>query len=403
MPFKSEKQRKWMHANKPKMAKKWEKEEKSVEEDRDYKAEYKKYGSSTKAKKYRAELNKYNRQKGTYGNGDGKDASHKGGKIVGFEAESKNRGRAEKSRLKKESVNEGKVEPKVKSRLNVLAKRLTDLKRADTQLEKSMWEAVMEYTKIYNMVKDGKYFETAGFKQLPGSLELNHKRFSQKFSKSLDSIIKSTKDSVKRLQLKESVNEATSLGADMLLGGLAQVVRKAGMKPKTAKMMGGGFKVSKRDKVGFKMDVEIRGFNKKKTFKLQFEMERGMLYVIIKNKPVKLGKYTMVNPTAQNLKKLGSALIGETVNEADDHELEMAHGQLERSIEYSQMILKKLQDGGYDELPGWVQGKLTKSMDYLQSVFNYYDGKDGLDEAIPMKAFSSPEAKKHIDLSLIHI
>ena len=129
-----------MHANKPKMAKKWEKEEESVneakgtitvskkemvqlhndgqiekdgivivyedsvKEDRDYKAEYKKYGSSTKAKKYRAELNQYNRKKGTYGNGDGKDASHKGGKIVGFEAESKNRGRAEKSRLKKESV-----------------------------------------------------------------------------------------------------------------------------------------------------------------------------------------------------------------------------------------------------------------------------------------------------------
>ena len=74
-----------------------------VSEDRDYKAEYKKFQSSTKAKKYRAELNKYNRQKGTYGNGDGKDASHKGGKIVGFEAQSKNRGRAEKSRLKKEA------------------------------------------------------------------------------------------------------------------------------------------------------------------------------------------------------------------------------------------------------------------------------------------------------------
>ena len=55
-----------------------------VKEDRDYKDEYKKFQSSTKAKKYRAELNKYNRQKGTYGNGDGKDASHKGGKIVGF-------------------------------------------------------------------------------------------------------------------------------------------------------------------------------------------------------------------------------------------------------------------------------------------------------------------------------
>ena len=66
---------------------------------RDYKAEYKKFQSSTKAKKYRAELNKYNRKKGTYGNGDGKDASHKKGKIVGMEDQSVNRGRAEKSRL----------------------------------------------------------------------------------------------------------------------------------------------------------------------------------------------------------------------------------------------------------------------------------------------------------------
>lgn len=70
------------------------------ESERDYKEEYKKYQSSPKMKKYRAELNKYNRDKGTYGNGDGKDASHKGGKIAGFESESKNRGRREKSRKK---------------------------------------------------------------------------------------------------------------------------------------------------------------------------------------------------------------------------------------------------------------------------------------------------------------
>ena len=70
---------------------------------RDYKAEYKKFQSSPERIKYRAELVKYNRDKGTYGNGDKLDASHKGGKIVGFEAQSKNRGRAEASRLKKES------------------------------------------------------------------------------------------------------------------------------------------------------------------------------------------------------------------------------------------------------------------------------------------------------------
>jgi len=111
--------------------------------------------------------------------------------------------------------------------------------------------------------------------------------------------------------IKESVNEASSLGADMIIGGIASVVKKAGMRPKTAKMMGGGFKVSKRDKVGFKIDVEIRGMDKKKTFPLQFETERGMLYVVIKNKPIKLGKYTMVNQAAQNLKKVGAALIGD--------------------------------------------------------------------------------------------
>lgn len=67
---------------------------------RDYKREYKKFQSSPKMKKYRAQLNKYNRKRGTYGNGDGKDASHKNGKIAGFEAASKNRARREKSRLK---------------------------------------------------------------------------------------------------------------------------------------------------------------------------------------------------------------------------------------------------------------------------------------------------------------
>ena len=73
---------------------------KGVEEERDYKDEYKKFQSTKKAIKYRAELNRYNRKRGTYGNNDGKDASHKNGKIVGFEDESTNRGRKEKSRLK---------------------------------------------------------------------------------------------------------------------------------------------------------------------------------------------------------------------------------------------------------------------------------------------------------------
>jgi len=96
-------------SDKNKVAKKLKEVKLTEKAERDYKDEYKKFQSSDKSKKYRAELNQYNRKKGTYGNGDGKDASHKGGKIVGFEKESTNRGRAEKSRLKKESVNEAKI------------------------------------------------------------------------------------------------------------------------------------------------------------------------------------------------------------------------------------------------------------------------------------------------------
>lgn len=42
----------------------------------------KKYHKTTARKKYRAKLNKANRDAGTYGNGDGKDMSHtKSGKV----------------------------------------------------------------------------------------------------------------------------------------------------------------------------------------------------------------------------------------------------------------------------------------------------------------------------------
>ena len=67
---------------------------------RDYKKEYKKFQSSKERKKYRAELLKYNRKNGTDGNGDGKDASHEGGKIKGFVRASIHRAKREKSRLK---------------------------------------------------------------------------------------------------------------------------------------------------------------------------------------------------------------------------------------------------------------------------------------------------------------
>lgn len=53
----------------------------------------KKYNASDGQKKYRAELNRANRDAGTYGNGDGKDMSHtKVGKLI-LESAKRNRAR----------------------------------------------------------------------------------------------------------------------------------------------------------------------------------------------------------------------------------------------------------------------------------------------------------------------
>ena len=59
---------------------------------RNYKEEYKKFHSSPKAKNKRAKLNKINRDKGTYGNGDNKDVSHTSDGSIMLESPSKNRG-----------------------------------------------------------------------------------------------------------------------------------------------------------------------------------------------------------------------------------------------------------------------------------------------------------------------
>jgi len=418
-----------------------------VKEDRDYKEEYKKYGSSTKSKKYRAELNQYNRKKGTYGNGDGKDASHKGGKIVGFESQSKNRGRAEKSRLKKESssaygksiekiandrklksiskkdrgmllkiaklmkkANEGKgaaiyistfekllkrqmgskfsksapTEKDIRQVLGLMRKRYGELesvhkesinektvsiggeellkflmkrfKMSKSQAIASMKKHKMDMSFLKNesvnearntntewntFEKDyGDFFKTVVKlgkvnTKLTGD-KTDEKIFLTNFTKNVGKFYTLMK-SWKRSQ-NESVNESIQLphgmelgkvftghgksfvkeesvnedvGAETILGGIVQSIQKAGLKPKSAKLMKSGLKVSKRDKVGFVIDVEIRGFDKKEIHKMQFEVERGMLYLILNNKPVKLGKWTMGTMVTKNLKKIALTLSGQ--------------------------------------------------------------------------------------------
>ena len=82
----------------------------------------------------------------------------------------------------------------------------------------------------------------------------------------------------------------------------------------------------------------------------------------------------------------------------------MARGQLERAIDYATMLRDRIDSE--DELPSWVQSKITKSMDYLQSVYNYMDGKDGIVEGkINEAKYKLKDGKIHIskaDFKKIH-
>jgi hypothetical protein len=55
----------------------------------------------------------------------------------------------------------------------------------------------------------------------------------------------------------------------------------------------------------------------------------------------------------------------------DDHEGQMAKADLYRAAKHAMKLFEMIQEG--QELEGWVQAKITKSADYLDSVFHYME------------------------------
>ena len=438
---------------------------------RDYKDEYKKFQSSTKAKKYRAELNKYNRQKGTYGNGDGKDASHKGGKIVGFETQSKNRGRAEKSRLKKEaSVNEVNTIQKI----DRLAKRNKYGTVDGTQMNAKTARQIIA---IFNHPKMNSY-KSKMLKMKAHELA----DLTWKLGKALkiEGVIKvSKKDDIPgnamKMRGEEKIKKLTYSGSNGK-GGYeikGKNLNVIGIRPRDKGFFvrhftnNTGFRKANLyyDGVQWQGGKKFESVNEDRTLGTKTKDVYDYLLYIKKYKP-KLFKNVMKNKHVkkiydkrgemfeegfggdlkgedkkkfekarkENAEQLGYKLTGksdiredvdldllrrkkkyrdahesiEPVREIDDDEGKMAKSQLERSMKYAKMIYNIIQnvDKGGDgnvQFPSWVQSKLTKSMDYLQGVYNYLDGKDGLEDKFQTEdldtppKYSSKEAKLHID------
>ena len=266
---------------------------KKVKEERDYKDEYKKFQSSPKMKKYRAELNKYNRKKGTYGNGDGKDASHKGGKIVGFESQSKNRGRAEKSRLKKESINE--QEMSIKDAFKDLVKDHGSKKALDI---------------LTSVLTGGIGFEDTKKK----------KKFQQKLLKKMTTEAKLNENPAAIAAAQRMVVQSKSGKVSVNTARQSSYAKKDPSTHKKAKSMWQRIKdkFSKKESVSEKVNPEM-----KKIYKLLLKYgnsEKDAAKMIKKNYDYVAKTYRNATPRNKAVVLVGLQAMGESVNESKELE-----------------------------------------------------------------------------------
>ena len=88
----------------------------------------------------------------------------------------------------------------------------------------------------------------------------------------------------------------------------------------------------------------------------------------------------------------------ENISEQEkDHEISMARGELEaiadKAIKLSSMLQGKSDDG--NPLEAWVQSKITKAKDYINSVSDYmeYNPENANEETITEKSFTSQQIK----------
>ena len=69
------------------------------------------------------------------------------------------------------------------------------------------------------------------------------------------------------------------------------------------------------------------------------------------------------------------------IKEEDNHEVGMGLSSLKTSVRSAKTIYDEIKKRNLNELEGWVQEKLTKSADYLQTVADYMQDFDEYDKS----------------------
>lgn len=113
------------------------------------------------------------------------------------------------------------------------------------------------------------------------------------------------------------------------------------------------------------------------------------------------------DPTMAMDKKMAIATAtAKRVAEADekdpeeyDNEGSMMKGQLRQICSANEKLMGMVKDD--DNLPEWVQSKVTKATDYIRSVRDYLESEQ-MDEAFGRARFTSQLKKKGIDVNKMH-
>ena len=93
-----------------------------------------------------------------------------------------------------------------------------------------------------------------------------------------------------------------------------------------------------------------------------------------------------------------------TITGEMDNEVSMASQQLKKTAGYSQSLSDRMSNMGEENLPAWIQAKITKASDYISKVYDYLDdyidgGDDTIEESIKGKVDTASHAIE-IDITI---
>jgi len=120
-------------------------------------------------------------------------------------------------------------------------------------------------------------------------------------------------------------------------------------------------------------------------------------YELTKQEVVWLMENSLSNAGTIGVEEQPTEASNVTITGEMDHEVSMASQQLKKTAKYSQSLSDRMSNMGEENLPAWIQAKITKASDYISKVYDYLDdyidgGDDTIEESIEGKVDTASHA-----------